>query len=73
MEGKSSHHSSTSESANTEQTSTEISGSKVPCTASSGEASVLPEAEGPSDAAVEKYANVRCLDLGGEWRRCICE
>lgn len=69
MEGKSSHLSSTSESANTGQPSTEISGSKVPCT----EASVLPEAEGLSEAAVEKYANVRCLDLGGEWRRCICE
>ena len=44
---------------------------------SSADSSVLQstaqEAEGLTEAVMEKYDNVRCLDLAGEWRRCICK
>lgn len=52
-------------------------GSDLPNSKSSVNSSVsqltAQEAEGPSEAVMEKYDSVRCLDLAGEWRRCICE
>lgn len=43
------------------------------CTDSSVSLPTAQEAEGLSEAVMEEYDGVRCLDLAGEWRRCICE
>lgn len=52
-------------------------GSDLPNSTSSVDSSVsqhtAQEAEGPSEAVMEKYDSIRCLDIAGEWRRCICE
>lgn len=52
-------------------------GNGLPNSTSSADSSVLQptaqEAEGLTEAVMEKYDNVRCLDLAGEWRRCICK